>query len=317
MIVVDFYSLCLTPEDVPGIVLHDFFRLAVTCRTTFQTPYARQRCLLFLQRLILYVVELPPDILPAINNCIYEILTDKRSGCRECHPKAIDLLRIELACIPSEYPNVTNILGVLNTMLETADEDFLIAILRVYTVLFITPEIPIEEALFVVNYRAILVNMNSIEPGVPEAVMDLLIDISARGPDFIEALLQCGFLLHLIDDLDRRLALKKKAMNIVRNILLVGSPDHCMGIFTCDAFGHMCSELPDLADVNLTYAFIRGVRVGLMKTEQYAEQVTEIFQGCGFFAYMDAILEESEDDDTIEVIENILAMFEPYRQEED
>jgi hypothetical protein len=307
------FSVLIAQDDVPSRVVKALFPLAVSCQTSVSDVPSKRHCLRFLQRLFMYCEDIPDIKRARMNRCLYEILTDPHSS--TVYPDAIDTLRVQLYHHPENWMLAHKIVRLAVAFLKSCDDRLLESLYDFFGLIFINPDLPIEDWGERLPYGSIVQNIDCINLKVAKSCALLLIDMTARNELFIGALIENGLFQILSQNYDRPLPMKKKVTEITENILLVGEPAQCMQTLDCDFFARQMAELDMLATRD-QMRFLRALRIAVEKSKPmgWFEDVRELFNKATVF---DALLELHGRDckPVSEVAENILLEFGDFNED--
>ena len=330
--VTSFYAACVHKNDIPQVVIDDFFEMAVTCTTTFNSVYAQKRAFYFLERCLRYGKAIPDDCLYKINALIYEVLTKtkgertRKQGTKllpvrkypfqKLHPLALMILGTELELHPEQYPNIVELINVAKRAFQAADDNLLVACYELFSTLFKKEELPMEEHLESIDCVSVIDNIDSIEECVAKAALNLIMDITSRGEFCASYLVVRKDLLSTLGatmNMDERsLPTRKKIYRICRNILLRGDGSACGMLMTSTLFSKVCEDLETLREEESFFSFMHATIRAMEKIIRIGELLrvrTSLDEIGIFFPIMNQVRAEPPSQRCSEAIEHIMKLF--------
>ena len=330
--VTSFYAACVHKNDIPQVVIDDFFEMAVTCTTTFNSVYAQKRAFYFLERCLRYGKEIPDDYLYKINTLVYEVLTKtkgertRKHGTKllpvrkypfqKLHPLALMILSTELELHPEQYPNVVELINIAKRAFQAADDNLVVACYELFSTLFKKEELPMEEHLESIDCVSVIDNIDSIEERVAKAAVNLIMDITSRGEFCASYLVVRKDLLSTLGatlNMDERsLSTRKKIYRICRNILLRGDGVACGMLMSSPLFSKVYEDLETLREEEQFFSFMHATIRAMEKIIRIGEllRVRTSLDAIGiFFPIINQVRADSPSQRCSEAIEHIMKLF--------
>ena len=330
--VANFYTACVQENDIPEVVIHDFFDMAVTCTTTFHSLCAKRRSFYFLDRCLRYGKDIPAPYLEKVNALIREVLRNKtrekpekkrtkiepvvKKTLQALRPSALMLLRTEMQFYPDQYPNAIPFINWAKIGLGAAEKAIVVGCYRLFSVLFRTDSVPMEDHLDSIDCSSIVQNIDSVEEEVATEAVNLIISICGRGTLFADCLVLRDNLVLALDDAmsinDRTLAKKMKLYDIARYILLCGEGESCVVLFTSPFFSTAFEELESLANEERFFNFLDATLIAMEKVARIGKllHVRTALDELGIFvAIMNRILEDPPSERCRDAVECVMKHF--------
>jgi hypothetical protein len=294
-----FFSSCLTRDDAPDSIIALFFPRALNCRFCFETQIARQLSLRFLRRLLRFVPSFASIVFDEINASLFDLLRDSEAPV--LHPDVIKTLFTELSFHPDSWPSCGPILNFSMVLLHSVDDKELRAIWRLLSLIVTSEVFPVESFASRIDFGGIVVEMNSNVPGMSTAALELVVDIAARGPLFVDALATAG-LFGLVGENWETFSWrdKEKVYQLCGNVLITGEPEHVLGLIG-DKFFRRLLEEADVLEAETRIKFLEGFARAVERIDRgWHEAVCAVFQNNGIQEIIASL--SVEDDEMVAVI---------------
>lgn len=311
---VDALSFMIQPNcPLPEYVVRKFLPLVLSFRTSFKTNSARLGCLYFIHDLFKYIKDIPIEKFAEANEEFYYAFTDKKHRYKELYSSILDCIRMEILYYPQSFQMLLerNLIQIANLLLCSNRSEVVVSANRLFSVIFTTKEYDLSPLSKELKYSSILTSCgNEIELNVQESALWLLIDISTRGPIFIEQILNRDTLKFLNDIFESQdIGPKKLFIKLVTNFLYHSSPDQEVHIITSPLTEKACSEI-QIFDERDIYKFLMAIQIALQKlskTSMYFQVKQRLLQTTFFQSLIE--LDSSEFEILVNLSRSIITIL--------